>query len=179
MFKHWLRHTASVPKGFLRYSVLEMLKEKPMSGSEIMSEIEEKTRGYWKPSPGSVYPLLAWLQDNGMIEELQREEGGVKRYTLTEQGKKFLEEEPKFRAGMHRGLKFWAPPFLGRLWFNIHPEKTSELRDSVRRLFFALFDFRINLEEKFSEEALKEMKEILDETSEKIEEMNKRMKVEE
>ncbi|RLI42575.1 hypothetical protein DRO59_03770 [Candidatus Bathyarchaeota archaeon] len=53
-FRHWIRHTASVPKGFLRYYVLKMLKEKPMSGSEIMREIERETGGRWKPSPGSV-----------------------------------------------------------------------------------------------------------------------------
>jgi len=44
-----------VPKGFLRYQVLRLLKEKPMSGSEIMSEIEEETDGNWRPSPGSIY----------------------------------------------------------------------------------------------------------------------------
>ncbi|MBS7627233.1 PadR family transcriptional regulator, partial [Candidatus Bathyarchaeota archaeon] len=56
--RHWLRHTAMVPKGFLRYKVLKLLKEKPMAGSEIMGVIEEQTGGYWRPSPGSIYPLL-------------------------------------------------------------------------------------------------------------------------
>jgi len=41
-FQHWMKHTASVPKGFLRYYVLKLLKEKPMSGSEIMVEIERE-----------------------------------------------------------------------------------------------------------------------------------------
>jgi len=83
-FRHWLRHMAAVPKGYLRYQVLELLNEKPMSGSEIMNEIEKRTGGCWKPSPGSVYPLLAWLQDNGYVREVPVEESGVKRYTLTD-----------------------------------------------------------------------------------------------
>ena len=62
-FKYWMRYMAAVPKGFLRYQVLELLNEKPLSDSEITNEIEKKTNGCWKPSPGSVYPLLAWLQD--------------------------------------------------------------------------------------------------------------------
>ncbi|MCS7136732.1 MAG: PadR family transcriptional regulator, partial [Aigarchaeota archaeon] len=69
-FRHWLRHMAAVPKGFLRLQVLELLNEKPMSGSEIMSEVERRTNGCWRPSPGSVYPLLAWLQDNGYVREV-------------------------------------------------------------------------------------------------------------
>ena len=42
-FGHWMRHMASVPKGFLKYSVLKLLNEKPRSGSEIMSEIEKQS----------------------------------------------------------------------------------------------------------------------------------------
>jgi DNA-binding PadR family transcriptional regulator len=52
-----------------------------------MHEIEKRTGGFWKPSPGSVYPLLAWLQDNSYIREVPGEEDGVKRYTLTDKGR--------------------------------------------------------------------------------------------
>lgn len=74
-----MKHTAMVPKGFIRYQVLESLGENPMSGSEIIDEIESKTNGRWKPSPGSIYPLLAWLQDNGHVKELPVEQSGMKR----------------------------------------------------------------------------------------------------
>ena len=80
--RRWLRHTAMVPKGFIRYHVLECLSQKPMSGSELMEDIERHTGGCWKPSPGSIYPLLSWLQDNGHIKELPVE-NGLKRYELT------------------------------------------------------------------------------------------------
>ena len=44
--RHWMRHIAAVPKGFLRYELLRLLSEKPMSGSEIMTEIEKRTDGH-------------------------------------------------------------------------------------------------------------------------------------
>jgi hypothetical protein len=54
MFRHWMRHTAMVPKGFLRFCVLKLLSEKPMAGSETMQEIENTRRGRkpcWKRQP--------------------------------------------------------------------------------------------------------------------------------
>ncbi len=86
-FRHWMKHMAMVPKGFLRYKVLRLLDEKPMSGSEIMVEIERQTEGRWKPSPGSIYPLLSWLQDKGYIKEAAEQEAGIKRYALTDKAR--------------------------------------------------------------------------------------------
>jgi len=64
---------AMVPKGFIRLHVLEALEESPKSGSEIIDQIEKHTNGFWKPSPGSIYPLLAWLQEKAYIDELPTE----------------------------------------------------------------------------------------------------------
>jgi DNA-binding PadR family transcriptional regulator len=176
-FRHWTRHTAIVPKGFIRYQVLELLSEKPMSGSEIMDEIEKKTSGRWKPSPGSIYPLLSWLQENSYIEEVSTKEGGMKRYTLTEKGKALFEEQKEIRKRFRKEAKFMPPPFLGGLWFRIPPEKTSELRDSMFKVFSAFFELGNSLEKKFSEQAIEDVQKILNETAEKLEELNKRLKV--
>jgi len=174
--RHWMRHTAIVPKGFIRYQVLELLSEKPMSGSEIMNEIEKKTDGRWKPSPGSIYPLLSWLQDNNYIKELPVEEGGMKRYTLTDKGKTLLEEQRKIKMDFRKEAKFMPPPFLGGLWFRIPPEKTVELRRSMHRVFVAFFELGSNLEEHFSKQAIEDIHRILNETAEKLEELNKKLK---
>jgi DNA-binding PadR family transcriptional regulator len=174
--RHWMRHTPIVPKGFIRYHVLELLSEKPMSGSEIMNEIEKKTEGHWKPSPGSVYPLLSWLQDNNYIKELPAEEGGMKRYALTDNGKTLLEEQRKIRKDFRREAKFMPPPFLGGLWFRIPPEKTVELRKSMLRVFVAFFELGSNLEEHFSEQAIQNVQKILNETAEKLDDLNKKLK---
>ncbi|MGB9740136.1 MAG: PadR family transcriptional regulator [Candidatus Bathyarchaeales archaeon] len=172
--KHWMKHTALVPKGFLRQNVLELLNEKPMSGSEIIDEIEKRTNGRWKPSPGSVYPLLAWLQDNGYVKEIIAEEGGMKRYALTDKGKALLEEGRKIKEKLQREAKFLPPPFLGTLWFKIPPEKTVKLRESMNRVVCAFFELTGNLQESFSEKVIEDVQKVLDETAAKLEEINKR-----
>lgn len=174
--RHWMRHTAIVPKGFIRYQVLELLSEKPMSGSEIMNEIEKRTNGRWKPSPGSIYPLLAWLQDNKYVKELPAEEGGMKRYVLTDEGKKLLEEQRKIKMRFRKEARFLPPPFLGALWFHIPPEKTIKLRESMHRVFSAFFELGSTLETKFSEDAIENVESILNEAAGKLEELNKKLK---
>jgi DNA-binding PadR family transcriptional regulator len=171
-----MKHTAMVPKGFIRYHVLESLSEKPMSGSEIMDDIGNRTNGRWRPSPGSIYPLLAWLQDNGHVKEMPSDQSGLKRYELTDKGEVLLEEQKKVKKGFEKEAKFFAPPFLGALWFHIPPEKTARVRDSVRRVFGAFFDLGSCLEKKFSEQAIEEATKALDETAEKLEEITKKLK---
>jgi DNA-binding PadR family transcriptional regulator len=175
--RHWMRHTAVVAKGFIRYQVLELLSEKPMSGSEIMNEIEKRTSGRWRPSPGSIYPLLSWLQDNNFVKEISVEDGGMKRYELTEKGKALLEEQRKIKVNFRKEAKFMPPPFLGALWFQIPPEKTIKLRESMFRVFSVFFELGSALEKKFSEQAIEDVEKILNETAEKLEELNKKLKV--
>lgn len=175
-FRHWLRHMAAVPKGFLRYQVLELLNEKPLSGSQIMNEIERRTSGCWKPSPGSVYPLLAWLQDNGYIHEVPSEESGVKCYALTDKGKQLLEEQRKIRSHFRMGRKFFVPPLMGTLWLRIPLEEAEEIREAFRRLFKALFSLGLSLEERFSQQAIKEVLAVLNDTTKRLEEINKKLR---
>src|SRR5208337_3173097 len=118
--RRWMKHAAMVPKGFLRYELLKKVSEKPMSGSEIMTELESETQGYWKPSPGSIYPLLAWLQDQKYIKEADQAEPGIRRYTMTEEGKAFLETETKSREEINKHLENF-----GRVWYG-HTEKKRE-----------------------------------------------------
>lgn len=174
-FRHWMKHFASVPKGFLRYQVLELLNEKPLSGSEIMNEIEKRTSGGWRPSPGSVYPLLAWLQDNGYIREVPAEETGIKRYTLTDKGTQLLEEQRKLKVQFGKGRKFFAPPFYGALWLRIPAAEAEELRSVMNRFLKAFLGLGASLEEKFSEQTIKEALKILNETAQKLEDLNKKL----
>ncbi|GAA3644055.1 hypothetical protein GCM10022267_33210 [Lentzea roselyniae] len=62
-----------------------MLAERPMHGYEIIQEIARRTGGAWSPSPGSVYPTLQMLADEGLISP--EEEGGKKLFTLTDHGR--------------------------------------------------------------------------------------------
>jgi DNA-binding PadR family transcriptional regulator len=174
--KKLMRHTAMVPKGFIRFRVLEALNEKPMSGSEIMEEIEKHAGGFWKPSPGSIYPLLAWLQDNGYIKELPAE-NGLKRYELTQNGKSLLEEQKSIRKKFRETVGFLPAPFFDNFLMKIPPEKTAEIRNTMRRLAISFFQLGSVLQEEFSEQALNEALSAVNEASGKLEEINKKLKV--
>jgi len=175
-FGRWMRHMASVPKGFLRYYVLRLLNEKPMSGSEIMNEIEKRTDGRWKPSPGSIYPLIAWLQDKGYAKEVQEQEAGIKRYTLTDQGKAFLQEHVKRKEELRKKFGFLMPPFPGLPWFNFYHGKTRELVEAGKKLVMAGWNLMDSLREKYSEEVATEAKEVFEQAAEKIDEIAKKLK---
>ncbi|MGN9776797.1 PadR family transcriptional regulator [Micromonospora sp. H33] len=70
----------------VRAAVLALLTERPMHGYEMIQEIDSRTGGAWRPSPGSIYPTLQLLEDEGVIAATE-EGGGRKRFTLTEQGR--------------------------------------------------------------------------------------------
>ncbi len=71
--------------GGLRYYVLWLLSKKPMNGSEIMGEITRQTIGFWKPSPGSIYPLLSALEGEGLATK-----GDDGRFVLTDDGRETI-----------------------------------------------------------------------------------------
>ena len=167
-----------VPKGFLRYQVLKLLGEKPMSGSEIISEIERQTEGRWKPSPGSIYPLLAWLQDKGYIKEIAEQETGIKRYELTDQGKSFLQEHVKKREEMRKRFEHFGPGpgFMGPMWFEFYPEKAKELRRATRDLAIAVWNLRDGLRREYSDEVAEEAQKVLEQAAKKIEDITKKLR---
>jgi DNA-binding PadR family transcriptional regulator len=72
-------------RGDVRAAVLALLAEAPMHGYQIIREIEERSDGSWKPSPGSVYPTLQLLADEGLIAV--EESNGRKTYSLTDEGR--------------------------------------------------------------------------------------------
>ena len=168
--RNWLRHNATVPKGFIRYHVLQALSEQPMSGSELMEQIEKSTGGNWKPSPGSIYPLLSWLQDNSYIKELPTE-NGLKRYELTQTGKGLLEEQIKIRDNFARDGGIFANPFFDRICSNAPSEKAEQIRASMRRLFTSSMRLARSFKENYSEKDVDEALKVLDEASAKLEEL--------
>jgi len=107
------------PRGALRVLILRLIEEKPRTGSEIMDEIEKKSLGYWRPSPGSVYPMLSYLEKKGYIHE--ESEDGTKRYSLQQKGREFLESarkmeasEPSWRGRAHLFLPPWLDFGMGQ-----------------------------------------------------------------
>ena len=75
--------------GELRLLVLAMIAEQPRHGYELMRAIEERMGGSYTPSPGVIYPTLSWLEDSSYAQV--EEAGGRKSYSLTADGKSFLD----------------------------------------------------------------------------------------
>ena len=173
--RNWLRHNAMVPKGFLRYHVLEALNQKPMSGSELMEEIHKHTGGNWKPSPGSIYPLLAWLQDNSFVKELPTE-NGFKRYELTKSGKELLAEQTKIREKFQTDAGFMTHPFFDRFFGNMPLEKAKEIRAAMKGLLFSSIQLGKTLRENYSEKDVDEALKVLNEASKKLDEITNKLK---
>ncbi|MGW2473405.1 PadR family transcriptional regulator [Streptomyces sp. NPDC001665] len=80
-------------RGDVRASILALLKDRSMHGYEMIQEIGERSGGAWRPSPGSVYPTLQLLEDEGLITSAS--EGGKKLFTLTETGRTEAETGPE------------------------------------------------------------------------------------
>src|SRR5882762_10456967 len=76
--------------GDMKYVILKLVQEKPRHGYEVMKELEERMHGCYTPSPGTVYPTLQWLEDEGLV--VARDVAGKKVYEITDAGRAFLEE---------------------------------------------------------------------------------------
>ncbi len=140
-----------------------------------MDEISKHTGGNWKPSPGSIYPLLAWLQDNEYIKELPHE-NGLKRYELTPSGKTLFEEQIKIREKFRSEAGFMSNPFFDRFFGKIPQEKSNQIRASMKGLVVAAMKLGKTLRENYSEKDLDEALKVLDEASKKLEEINNKLK---
>ncbi|CAL9379910.1 PadR family transcriptional regulator [Streptomyces sp. enrichment culture] len=77
-------------RGDVRASILALLRDRPMHGYEMIQEIAERSGGAWRPSPGSVYPTLQLLEDEGLI--VSESDGGKKLFSLTDAGRAAAEE---------------------------------------------------------------------------------------
>jgi DNA-binding PadR family transcriptional regulator len=85
------RHPRMFKKGDMKYVILELVKEKPSHGYELTQALEDRFHGTYSPSPGSIYPILQLLEDMGYVSSNTNE--GKKVYTITDAGKKFLEDQ--------------------------------------------------------------------------------------
>jgi DNA-binding PadR family transcriptional regulator len=79
-----------VRRGDVRAAALALLAEAPRNGYQIIQEIAERSQGLWRPSPGSVYPALQQLEDEGLVRA--EEDAGRRTYRLTEEGRAHVEE---------------------------------------------------------------------------------------
>jgi len=110
-------------RGDIRTAALLLLAEQPRNGYQIMQEIEERSEGVWRPSPGSVYPTLQQLEDEGLVRSQESE--GQRLIELTDAGRAVLEERAEN-----------TPPPWEKMAGGIN-EQTLELGSLVRQIGLA------------------------------------------
>ncbi len=108
-------------KGDLKYVILDLLRERPAHGYELIRALEERFRGFYSPSPGSVYPTLRLLEDLGYVSATQRD--AKKIYSITEEGHEFLKENRRS-----------VEDIWGRAGEGWDPELMAEMREMWREV---------------------------------------------
>ena len=177
MAERWTKRVGGVPRGLLRFLVLNMLAKKPMSGVEIVEAIEKETSGRWIPSSGSVYPLLASLHDKGFTNELPSEEIGIKRYTLTAKGKALFEKQINFGQKLLKKLEFLVPLLIGKFQFDPNDEKIlSRTREPAQRVVKTLLDIRAEKNYQITEQVSKDIERILNKCADDLEDILQRIR---
>jgi PadR family transcriptional regulator PadR len=86
---NWMKEAK---KGYIRVAVLILINNKPSHGYEIMKEIKDRTKGFYNPTPGGVYPILRDLEKKGYIKGrwTKQNNRNIKTYRITEKGKVIL-----------------------------------------------------------------------------------------
>jgi DNA-binding PadR family transcriptional regulator len=142
-------------RGDIRAAILALLAEKPMHGYQIIQELAERSGGAWRPSPGSVYPTLQQLEDEGLVRAVQSE-AGRRVHELTEAGRAEAasaggrspwEEAAEHQAGEPSGLRELFLQVAAAAWqvaqagsSGQHAAAAEILKDTRRRLYQLLAD---------------------------------------
>ncbi|HSE08670.1 MAG TPA: PadR family transcriptional regulator [Nocardioidaceae bacterium] len=111
-------------RGDVRAAILDVLSSQPLNGYQIIQQIAERTGGAWKPSPGSVYPTLQQLEDEGLVEGTDGE--GRRLLQLTEEGQRYVAEHPDEIAAT------WRP-------FDTSSSETHELKPVIGQVMAAVW----------------------------------------
>lgn len=146
------RAGSRMARGDVRTAILAVLADEPMHGYQVIRAIEERSGGLWKPSPGSVYPTLQLLADEGLVTAA--EESGRKTYSLTDAGRAEVEddtedapwEHPTMRRAQHATAIPKAGSRLAQAAAQIASQGTPEqvdeavaiLEDARRKLYAIL-----------------------------------------
>ncbi|HEY6794625.1 MAG TPA: PadR family transcriptional regulator [Kineosporiaceae bacterium] len=122
-------------RGNVRAAVLALLAEQPRHGYAIMTELAERSGGLWRPSPGSVYPVLQQLQDEGLV--LVEEADGRRIFTLSEAGRVYVAEHPDETAEPWRVAETGPMRRVQSLMFSVQAlgaaaEQVARLGDDVQ-----------------------------------------------
>jgi DNA-binding PadR family transcriptional regulator len=129
--RHHRRRTQMFAAGEVKFVILRLLKEKPRHGYEIIKALEERLAGWYTPSPGTVYPTLQLLEDQGYVRVV--EEGGKKVYHLTPEGEAFLEEHRETLDDIVDRVRDTVRDFAGGPMGDLHQAFARVARATYKR----------------------------------------------
>jgi len=151
-----------------------------MSGAEIVEKIGKTTKGKWKPSPGSIYPLLSALQEKGFTVESLKNESRLKQYTLTEEGIVFFKEQVMLGKEFIEKMRCLVPILVEGFQFEICDKNTVSANESANRLLETIMELDTR-KDKLIKANIVEITELLDESNFKltriIEKIDKQIKL--
>ena len=153
--KRWRRGQV-FESGEMKYVILRLLREKPRHGYEIIKALEERFGGWYSPSPGTVYPTLQLLEDQGFVRVVETD--GRKTYHITAEGEAFLDEHRDTIDEMFDRVRETVRDFAGGTM--------GELSQAFTRL--AALAWRDAWKHGSNDERTKRIVEILNEASEQI-----------
>ncbi len=162
-----MKQTEGVPRGLLRFLVLKFLAEQPMSGVEIVEKIGKETKGKWKPSPGSIYPLLSRLQQKGFTVESIKNESRLKQYSLTNEGTEFFKEQIMLGKDFIEKMRCLVPILVEGFQFEICDKKMCSANESAKKLLETFIELDTR-KDKLIKEHIVEISKILDESNFKL-----------
>lgn len=146
-------------RGDLKFVILRIISDEPMHGYDVMKALEKESAGMYRPSPGSVYPTLQMLEDEGYLTVVEAD--GKKVYHITDEGKAYLDENSDVVDEVFDRVDQFADRFFGG--------DMKDLSSSFKRLASITFDeaFRWGT----SEEVLAEMRGVLEDAADRLEEI--------
>lgn len=117
-FKSWggggprgRRRTQMFESGEMKFVILKLVREKPRHGYDVMKALEEKFRGHYTPSAGTVYPTLQLLEDEGFVKAVDTD--GKKVYHITPEGEEYLESHRDVLDGIFERVRETVRDFTG------------------------------------------------------------------
>jgi DNA-binding PadR family transcriptional regulator len=132
-----IRAGRMLASGDLRLIALALIAEQPRHGYEIIKVLEDKTAGWYSPSPGIVYPTLTFLEEAGYVTA--QAEGAKKLYTITDEGRAHLDDNRGFVDAVLERLAVWGER-IGRMRRRFGADEERDDRNGLPRLVRAALD---------------------------------------
>jgi len=148
-------------RGDLKFVILRLIAEKPMHGYEVLKALEEESGGCYTASPGSVYPTLQMLEDQGYVRS--REEDGKRVYQITDAGLEYLDDHGDVVDEIFDRIGAFAERFWGK--------ETRDLSAAFSRLAQSTFESAFARD--MSQDALRRMADALDRARKEVEDLKR------